>query len=184
MNTNNYYKEPTKYFFEADIEKQKLLFRDFNGDKNQKAFYLQKAYDALSLIDTYMKSEVRQKMDEGDFVTGGYGDIQICNKIDKSKCLPFVKTYDVNKLKWMAEVYCVLQWKYNIYSSDIASVLSAKELYNICDLKVTPRDFAIKEYGDRIASCNFNQVPNCKAFDIDMDSNEEQEESYDSTYNF
>lgn len=180
MSLENYYKKPIKYFFDMDVEMQKLMFHIFNGDKEHKSFNLGEPYDALSFINVYMKSDVRAKMDEGDYTTHGYGGSGVYRRIDKSECLPRTKEYDIEKLRWMAEVYCIIQWKYNIYSKDIASVLPASVLYEICNLKISPRDFAIDIYNDQIADKNFEQVQNCKPFDAEIDKDEEWEEDYDT----
>ena len=81
------------------------VFHDFNGDKQYKCFnFPDNHYDALSLIDSYMHSEVRYRMDEGDDITHDYGHKQVYNRVDKSNCLEKTKDYSIEILRWMATV--------------------------------------------------------------------------------
>ena len=169
MNTSGAY---SKYDLKVNIKLIKLMFHIFNGDEEQKAFNYGEKLDALSFIDAYMHSEVRKKMDEGDYITHYYGDKQVYNRIDKSACLPRTVQYDLDALHWMAEIYCVLQWKYFLYSSDISDILPAKELYGMYDQL---KDLPIGKACDKIYDELFmdKELPNTPPYVPD-----EEEEEY------
>lgn len=117
-----------------NIKLIQLVFHSFNGDKKYKCFnFPDNHYDTLSLIDSYMHSEVRYRMDEGDDITHDYGNKQVYNRVDKSNCLEKTKDYSIEILRWMATVYCTLQWKKCIHSSCISDNIPAVTLYSLYD---------------------------------------------------
>lgn len=90
-----------------------------------------KQYNIFSMIDVYMQhSDIRRKMDEGNWSALNKGYKQLLNSIDYSMCDPDEDKTEVDNilLGWMATVYVMLQWKYNLFSSEISMKLSAKEL--------------------------------------------------------
>lgn len=91
-------------------------------------------YDVFSMIDVYMRySDVRHNMDLGNWSALNKGWKQLFNSIDFSLCK--LKTREVSLddilLKWMADIYVILQWKYNLSSSQISYKIPARAL---CDL--------------------------------------------------
>lgn len=90
-----------------------------------------KQYDIFSMIDAYMRhSDIRRKMDEGNWSALNKGCKQLLNSIDFSACEPDKDKTEIDSilLGWMATVYVMLQWKYRLFSSEISMKLSAKEL--------------------------------------------------------
>jgi hypothetical protein len=90
-----------------------------------------KQYDIFSMIDAYMRhSDIRRKMDEGNWSALNKGYKQLLNSIDFSTCEPDKNKTEVDSilLGWMATVYVMLQWKYRLFSSEISMKLSAREL--------------------------------------------------------
>ncbi len=88
-------------------------------------------YNIFSMIDVYMQhSDIRRKMDEGNWSALNKGYKQLMNSIDYSMCKPDEDKTEVDNilLGWMATVYVMLQWKYNLFSSEISMKLSAEEL--------------------------------------------------------
>lgn len=158
-----------KFEFETNIKLIQLVFHFFEGDKKQKCFNIGSDKDTLDLIDTYMKSEVRKKMDEGDYVAHYYGGKQVYNRIDKTNCKPKTMTYDLDILHWMAEVYCTLQWTYCIYSKDIDSFLPARDLYAKYEaMKDLPMEDCCKQlYETVLADKDLPNTPPYKGIDIE-----------------
>lgn len=106
-------------YLQSNIELHKLLFLDFF----QNVPY--KNYNFYELVDLYFStSEIRAKMDAGNWSALNKGDKQLLNDIDISGL-----NFDMDKnkniyidyfiVKWMAEIYVYLQWKYNIPSTEI-----------------------------------------------------------------
>lgn len=158
MTTNGAY---SKFDLKVNIKLIQLMFHIFNGDEKEKAFNFPEKLDALSFINAYMHSEVRKKMDEGDYITHYYGCKQVYNRIDKSTCTPRTVQYDLDTLRWMAKFYCVFQWKYCLYSSDISNELPAKELYAMYDkLKDLPIEEACAQiYDEMFAGKEYFTLP-------------------------
>ena len=96
-----------------------------------KLWELKKEYDIFSMIDVYMQySPIRAKMDVGNWSALNKGWKQIFNSIDFSLCAP--KTEDIEMdgilLGWMADVYVLLQWRYNLPSAVISQKIPARTL--------------------------------------------------------
>lgn len=88
-------------------------------------------YDVFSMIDAYMQhSGIRRKMDEGNWSALNKGYKQLLNSIDFTLCKPRKNTmlFDDILLGWIADIYVLLQWRYNIQSAKISQKLSAEEL--------------------------------------------------------
>ncbi|MCM1055358.1 MAG: hypothetical protein NC394_07540 [Bacteroides sp.] len=103
-----------------------LLFEKLAEEKSE--------YDIFSMIDTYMRcSEIRAKMDKGNWSALNKGYKQLLNSIDFSHCSS-AKTAEPSDppdpilLGWMADIYVLLQWRYNMPSAEISKKLSAHEL--------------------------------------------------------
>lgn len=113
-------------YLNSNIELHRLLFLDFT--KNTE-------YDFFSLVDAYMQtSEIRQGMDKGSSKELNKGDKQLLNSIDYSVCLKDAhnnKVVDYGIMHWMADIYCQMQWYYNIPSKEINNRVPAKEMYRI-----------------------------------------------------
>ena len=157
------------YDFITNIKLTKLMFHIFNGDNRNNCFNYEDKLDTLDFIDAYMKSDVRKRMDEGDYITLDYGSKQVYNRIDKSDCKPKTITYDLDILYWMAEVYCTLQWTYCVYSKDIDIFLPAKDLYVKYEtMKNLPMEDCCKQlYDDLLADKDLSNTPPYKEIDID-----------------
>ena len=91
-------------------------------------------YDIFSMIDTYMRhSEIRAKMDIGNWSALNKGYKQLLNSIDFSLCEPAEiigsdMLPDPILLKWAADIYVLLQWYYDIPSAEISKKLPSREL--------------------------------------------------------
>ena len=103
-----------------------LLYKDFI--ENEK-------YDFFSLIDSYMQtSKIKEKMDEGNWSALNKGDKQLLNSIDFSKCQEKKSNsyiVDIIVARWMANIYTLFQWKYNISSKELNRILPSKTLYEL-----------------------------------------------------
>lgn len=89
------------YDFITNIELGKLMFHIFNEDNTNSCFNYGDQLDTLDFIDAYMKSDVRKKMDEGDYIALDYGSKQVYNRIDKTNCKPKTMTYDwISYIGW------------------------------------------------------------------------------------
>lgn len=91
----------------------------------------QEEYDTFSLIDAYMRtSDIRHKMDIGNWSALNKGHKQVLNSIDRSGCVK--KTEDISDddilLHWLADIYVLLQWRYSLSSKDISERIPAKRL--------------------------------------------------------
>lgn len=93
----------------------------------------QKEYDAFSMMDAYMLfSEIRQRMDAGNWSALNKGWKQIFNDIPKDKCEKYHgQEPDDILAHWMAHIYVLFQWLYNIPSNEICRRIPAKELSHI-----------------------------------------------------
>ena len=101
-----------------------------------KLFVLKKEYDIFSMIDVYMQhSEIRSRMDVGNWSALNKGWKQIFNSIDFSLCKPKLEDYPVDDilLGWIAHIYVLLQWRYNISSSILNQKLPSKVLCEMYD---------------------------------------------------
>lgn len=93
-------------------------------------------YSLCSMIDEYMQhSEIRKKMDKGNWSALNKGYKQLLHSIDFTRCKPKADNteYDNILLEWVAHVYVMLQWKYNIPSKTISQKVPAElmmKLYN------------------------------------------------------
>lgn len=88
-------------------------------------------YDVFSMIDTYMRySEVRYKMDLGNWSALNKGWKQLFNSIDFSLCEPKTRELFLDQilLGWIADIYVLLQWRYNIPSAEISRRMPAETL--------------------------------------------------------
>lgn len=88
-------------------------------------------YDVFSMIDTYMRySDIRRKMDLGNWSALNKGWKQLFNSIDFSLCKPRTKDipFDDILLGWVADIYVLLQWQYNIPSAEISQKIPAEVL--------------------------------------------------------
>lgn len=132
-------------------ELHRLLYRDFLENEQ---------YDFFSLVDAYMQtSEIREKMDIGNWSALNKGDKQLLNSIDYSLCVPKSpeqdKVVDITMARWMADVYCLFQWKYNILSKKINSLLPAQEL---CSLFNPLHETSLDNACDKIANVHFREI--------------------------
>lgn len=125
MNRHHPYDEA---FLQRQIELHRFVFHKFLTDKN---------HDVYSIIDTYLQtSELRAKIDIGNLIalnTGGKGPLI---SIDIFKCEKKTVNYQEPSLEiihWMADVYCTIQWMYNLPSKEISKILPSKELAGIYD---------------------------------------------------
>lgn len=97
-------------------------------------FLASDAYDAFSLLDAYMlTSDIRKKMDAGNPLALYKGWKQLWNSIDFTYCLPNRKNafLDADIWHWMADMYCILQWRYGEASPDIIRHIPAREMYRV-----------------------------------------------------
>lgn len=91
-------------------------------------------YDTCTIIDLYMRTSViRSKMDKGNWSALNKGYKQLLNDIDYSQYNPEtnIQKLDMVMLHWIANIYVLLQWKYNISSKEISERLPCKELMNL-----------------------------------------------------
>ncbi len=83
-----------------------------------------KDYDTFSMIDNYMRfSPIRSKMDIGNWSALNKSGKQLYNDIPFERCQKATNTQELDDiiLGWMADIYVIMQWKYNI-SSNFLSV--------------------------------------------------------------
>ena len=113
-------------YLDGNIELHRLLFLEFMENKE---------YDYFSLVDAYMQtSEIRARMDIGNPIALCKGDIQLLNSIDYEVCIKDAHNnpnVDYFIMHWMADIYCLFQWTYDMFSQEINRVIPAKELYRI-----------------------------------------------------
>ena len=115
-------------FLERQMELHRFVFHKFLDNEE---------YDFYSIVDTYLRtSTLRAKIDVGHLMsltTGGKGplisfDIKKCDKKSNNYTTP-----ELPIVRFMANVYCMVQWMYNIPSKEISKYLPAKELANLYD---------------------------------------------------
>lgn len=92
-------------------------------------------YDYFSCVTEYMfNSYVRKGMDKGNPSALNKGIKQLINSVDFTVCR---RTENSNSVidgfvsNWIADIYVVMQWKYNIASSEIIQKLPCEELYKL-----------------------------------------------------
>ena len=91
-----------------------------------------KLYDTFSMINKYMQtSEIRSKMDKGNWSALNKGWKQLWNDVDFSDCSSKKNDIDNIMLHWIADIYVTLQWKYNISSNEISRTVPAELMYKI-----------------------------------------------------
>lgn len=93
-----------------------------------------KKYDLCSMIDEYMQhSEIRKKMDYGNWSALNKGYKQLLHSIDFSKCSlkKDSKDYDRILLDWISHIYVMLQWKYCLSSKEISEKLPSEYLMKL-----------------------------------------------------
>lgn len=89
-------------------------------------------YDTYSMIDSYMQtSEIRSKMDIGNWSALNKGWKQLYNDVDLSNCPPKTEEIDSIMLHWIADIYTLFQWMYNIPSKEINRRVPANVMSNI-----------------------------------------------------
>lgn len=116
------------------------IFLDYQMDIHRRVFHKfseNKERDFYSIVDAYLlKSEYRAKLDVGNLIalnTAGKGpflsvDMDSCDKRGLGYIHP-----DSEVIDWIANVYCMVQWMYNIPSKEISEHLPAKELAKLYD---------------------------------------------------
>ena len=152
-----------KAYLYSNQELHRLLYRDFLENEQ---------YDFFSLIDAYMQtSEIRAKMDVGNWSALNKGDKQLLNSIDYSVCAPRLsnqeRRVDITMARWMADIYCLFQWKYNILSKEINNLLPAQEL---CRIFNPLHEASLDNACDKIANIYFREI--LKEKDKPLDNHE------------
>lgn len=110
-----------KMYLSQNIKLHRLLFKMYKDSK----------YDLFECIYTYlMKSEIRAKMDIGNWSALNKGSKQVWNSISYS-AIP-EKEFDesIVDTDWLADIYVFFQWKYNIMSKTICEKIPPKVLYS------------------------------------------------------
>lgn len=107
-----------------------------NMNLHRLLFYMlaREPQDTFSLIDAYMRtSEIRERQDRGNWSALCKGSKQLFNSFDHTGCPP--KTEDLSEdtilLGWMADIYVLFQWRYNLPSKELSERVPAKELARI-----------------------------------------------------
>ena len=93
-------------------------------------------YDLCSMIDVYMQhSEIRRKMDVGNWSALNKGYKQLKNSIDFSLCAPRKEAIECDRilLNWISQMYVRLQWKYCIASAEISRAIPSALLIRLYD---------------------------------------------------
>lgn len=88
-------------------------------------------YDTFSMIDSYMQhSPIRAKMDQANWSALNKSGKQLYNDIPLEYCKKKTDNegYDDILLGWMADMYVLLQWKYNLPSSYIDEKIPAQAM--------------------------------------------------------
>lgn len=105
-------------------------------DMIQKTRYLFKLIvrncpDVFGVITAYMNSTYRKYMDMGNPLYLNKTPKQILGelgiRIDVKKDIS--EQYDEFIFEWMADIYTYMQWKYNLFSSEIAEKIRPEELH-------------------------------------------------------
>ena len=80
-------------------------------------------------IDAYMRtSDVRKRMDEGNWSALMKGWKQVYNSVDFSECKEDNEKSDDIMLHWLADIYTYWQWRYNLSSKEISERCDARLL--------------------------------------------------------
>ena len=83
-------------------------------------------------IDAYFQtSEIRERMDKGNWSALMKGSKQVFNSIDKSNCANDNEKSDDIMLHWLADITVYLQWKYNLSSREFNTKCDARTLANL-----------------------------------------------------
>ena len=85
----------------------------------------------FAYVDKYMTlSEIRKKMDMGNWSALNKGSNQIFNSVDADD-IPSDTNENIDTMisDWIADIYVTLQWKYDISSSKISQLLPSHTLY-------------------------------------------------------
>ena len=89
-------------------------------------------YSTFSMIDNYMRySHIRSRIDKGNWSALNKRGKQLYNDIPFERCLKakHQDEYDDILLGWIADMYVLMQWRYNFTSSFLSVVLPASEMY-------------------------------------------------------
>ncbi len=111
-------------YLDDNINVHSLLFSKFNEVEQ---------YSVYSMIDTYMQtSEIRKKMDVGNWSALNKGYKQLFNSADYSQCekrnANDYEEADWILLEWIATIYVIMQWKYIIPSEKINQAIPSLQL--------------------------------------------------------
>lgn len=90
-----------------------------------------KEYDTFSMIDSFMRySPIRRRMDEGNWSALNKSGKQLYNDIPFERCEKKKndEEYDDILLGWMADIYVLMQWRYNIPSAQLSEAIPASEM--------------------------------------------------------
>jgi uncharacterized protein YfkK (UPF0435 family) len=89
-------------------------------------------YNIFSLIDAYYQTSIiRAKMDIGNWSALNKGYKQLFNDINMSICDKTHIVVDDSSLRWMADIYTLLQWKYKLSSKEMNKIVNAQKLYEL-----------------------------------------------------
>lgn len=114
-----------------------VLYLEPNMDLHRLVFVKMaenKQYSFCSLVDSYMRtSEIRKKQDVGNWSALNKGYKQLLGSIDLSCCKPKDEHEFVDDIMahWIADIYVLFQWLYNIPSATISEKVPAKEMMRI-----------------------------------------------------
>ena len=98
-----------KAYLSATADLHRALYAKLNSDIYQ--------YDIFDSIDAYMRtSQIRKRMDEGNWSALNKGYKQLINDIDFSNVKSDSVKSDGIFLHWLADIYTYIQWKYNLSS--------------------------------------------------------------------
>lgn len=118
-------------YLDGNIRLHRLLFEELLSKEPYNN------YDFFALVNRYMKdSDIRSAMDNGDWRALNKCDKQLLKSIPLSG-VPIRTLFspidkdDMIPAWWMGEIYCLLQWTYNIPSKVIAEKCPAEELYKL-----------------------------------------------------
>lgn len=108
-------------YIDAMIQKSRYLFKLIG--RNTK--------ETFQVIDTYLRSEYRRQMDEGNPLYLNKTPKQILGSLGLRVKTEFgmSEDFDESILEWMSDIYTYLQWKYNLSSAFIADRIKPEELY-------------------------------------------------------
>lgn len=112
-------------YLEPNMDLHRLLFVKLAENEQ---------YSFCSLVNNYMQtSEIRRKQDEGNWSALNKGYKQLLNSIDLSGCESKDKNEFVDDIMahWIADIYVLFQWMYNIPSDVISKNVPAEEMIKI-----------------------------------------------------